>query len=74
MAIPLDFPVTVAYIGDVLSDMVVGAFTGEVADVIMGFVSSIGVEVLADANVNIFASLVTALEFGLPKPLGEFSC
>ena len=57
----LDFLVTASYFGDVLSGMVVGAL----ADVITGFVY---------ANVNVFTSLMTALEFGLPKPLGEFSC
>ena len=41
---------------------------------IMGFVTGIGVEVLADANGNVFASLMTALEFAVPKPFREFSC
>ena len=36
------------------------------ADIIMGFVSSIGVEVLAGANVNVFASPMTDLEFAVP--------
>ena len=47
-----------------LSDVVVDALTG----VIMAFVSGIGVEVLADANANVFASLMPALEFAVPKP------
>ena len=70
----LEFAVTVPYFGYVPSGMVIGALTGEVTDVMMGFVSDIGVEVLADANVIIFASLMTALEFAVPKPLGGFSC
>ena len=41
---------------------------------IMGFVTGIGVEVLADANGNVFASLMTALEFDVPKALEEFRC
>ena len=65
-----EFAVTVSYFGDVLSGMVVGAVT----DAMMDFVSDIGVEVLADANVNVFASLMTALEFAVPKPLGGFRC
>ena len=59
VVIALDFSVTVTCIGDVLSDTVVGAL---VADVIMVFVTG--------ANVNVFTSLMTALELGLPKPLG----
>ena len=55
-----EFAVAVSYFADSLSDMA--------TDVIMGFVSDIGVEALANANVNIFASLMTALEFGLPPP------
>ena len=61
----LDFSVTASYFGDVPSGAVVDALTGEVADVVMGFVTGIRVEVLADANV----SLVTDLEFNVPKPL-----
>ena len=60
--------VLVKYFEDVLSDMVVGALIDAVTDVIMGFVTSIGVEMLADANVNVFTSLMTALEFDLPTP------
>ena len=67
--------VPVKYVEDVPSDIVVGALIDAVTDVkIMGFVSGIGVEVLADANVNVFASLMTDLEFVVPKPLGEFGC
>ena len=55
----------ISYFVDVLSDMVVDAF---VLTCVMAFVPDIGVEVLADANANIFAFLVTALELALPKP------
>ena len=71
MATALKFAGRVSYFVYVLSDMVVGAL---VAGVVTGFVSSIGVEMLADANVNMSTSLMTALEFGLPKPLGECRC
>ena len=63
-----EFPVTVSYFGDVPSGMAVGALTGAVTDAMMGFVSGIGVEVLADANVNAFAFIMTTLEFAVPKP------
>ena len=62
---PLEFAVSISYFVDVLSDMVVGALIEVVAEIIMGFVSDIGVEVL---NVNTFAFLTAALEFGVPKP------
>ena len=38
------------------------------ADVIMIFVTDIGVEVLADATGTFFASLMTALENAVPNP------
>ena len=65
VVIALDFAARASYFGDGPSGIVVGALTGEVADVVMGFVTGIRVEVLADANV----SLVTDLEFNVPKPL-----
>ena len=52
----------------------VNALIDAVTDIIMGFMSSIGLEVLADANTNVFASSMTASEFAVPKPLGGFSC
>ena len=59
--IALGFAVIISYFGDVLSDMVVDALVGVLTDVIMAFVTGIG---------NVFASLMTALEF--PVPLVEF--
>ena len=64
MSSVLEFAGRVSYFVYVLSDVVVDALTG----VIVGFVSGIGVEVLADANSNVFASLMPALEFAVPKP------
>ena len=69
-----EFAAPASYFVYVLSDTVVDALAGVMADAMMGFVTGIGVEMLADANVNVFAALMIALEFGLPKPLGEFSC
>ena len=59
---------------DVLSDMALDAWIDALASVIIGFVPDIGVEVLADANGNVFASLMTALEFAVPESIREFSC
>ena len=58
---------------DVLSDMAVDAWIDALAGVIIGFAPGIGIEVLADANGNVFASLMTALEFAVPKPLEALS-
>ena len=58
---------------DVLSDMALDAWIDALASVIIGFVTGIGVEVLADANGNVFASLMTALEFAVPEPLESLS-
>ena len=71
VAIALEFVVRAPYFVYVLSDRVVGAL---VADLITGFVSDMGVGMLADATVNVFASLMAALAFAVPKPLGEFRC
>ena len=49
--------------------MVVGALIEVVAEIIMGFVSGIGVVVLTDANVNVFAS-----EVAVSEPSEGFGC
>ena len=68
------FAVSIPFFVDVLSNMVVDTLTDALDTVIMGCVADIGVEVLADANGNVFTSLTTALEFAVPEPLREFSC
>ena len=72
--ISLGFAVPISYFAGLLSDVVVDALIDPLADVIMDFVTGIGVEVLADANVNVCTSLMTALEFAAPKPLEGFNC
>ena len=57
-----------------LSGLVVDTLIDALSDMIIGFAAGIGVEVLAGAIGNVFTSLMTALEFALLKPLGEFSC
>ena len=49
----------ISYSVDVLSGVLVDVWIDALA----------GVEVLADANANVFASLMTALELAVPKPL-----
>ena len=67
-AIALEFAVSISYCVDVLPDMVVDALIDASAGVIIVFVLGIGVEVLDDADVNVFRSLMIALEFAVPKP------
>ena len=62
-----------AVVEDVLSDMAVDAWIDALAGVTIGFVSAMGAEVLPNANGNGFASLMTALEFAVPKPLEALS-
>ena len=50
--------------------MMVDSLIEALTDVIMIFVSGIGVEAIG----NVFVSLMTALELAVPKPLGEVSC
>ena len=74
VVIALECAVPIPYFLDVLSGMLVGMWIDALAGVIMGFVSGIGVEMLAGLNGNVFASPMTALEFDVPKRLEEFSC
>ena len=66
VVIAWDFVVPILYFAGVPSDRVVGALIDALAEAITGFVS--GVEVVAGANVNVFASVMPALEFVVPKP------
>ena len=42
--------------------------------VIISGLSGIGVDVLVDANVNVFAGVMTDFGFATPGPLEYFSC
>ena len=42
--------------------------------VIIGVVTDIGVDVLADANTNVLARVMTTSGFDISEPLKEFSC
>ena len=68
VVIAVGLVVSTSFFAYVLSDVAVGALIDALARVIMSFVSSIGVEVLADANTNVFASLMPDLEFAVPNP------
>ena len=65
VVIALELAVPISYFVDALSDMVVDALIDVLAVMIIGFVSDIG---------NVFASLMTALEFPVPPPVREFGC
>ena len=68
VVIAVELVVSISYFAYVPSNVVVGELIHALARVIMGFVSGIGVEVLADANANVFASLMIVLKFAVPKP------
>ena len=42
--------------------------------VIIGVVTDIGVDVLADANTNVLAVVITDSEFVISEPVKKFSC
>ena len=42
--------------------------------VIIGVVTDIGVDVLADANTNVLARVMTTSGFDISEPFKEFSC
>ena len=64
---------SISYFVDMLAEVVVDPLIDALTGVIMVFVPDIDVEVLAGANANGFASLMTAVEFAMTKPLGQFS-
>ena len=70
----LECSMPISYIVDILCDVLLDACIDVLTGAIIGCVSGIGAEVLADANGNVFASLMTDLEFAVPTPLGEFCC
>ena len=70
--IALELPVPISYFLVVLSDMMVDVLIDGLAGVPMGFVTGICVEVLADANVKVFESLINVFEFFISCPLGKF--
>jgi len=58
----------------VVVDRFVDAMAGVLAGITVGVLSGKDVDVLPDVNANVFASLMTALEFAMPKPLEECNC
>ena len=41
---------------------------------IIGVLTGVGVDVLAEVNTNVLAGVVTTLEFVISEPFKEFSC
>ena len=70
----LEFAVTVTYSVGVMSGVVADALLNMLTGTIIGCVSDIGVEVLADVNANVFAAVITTLEFAVPMPSEECWC
>ena len=62
VAVNLGFAVPGSCSVDVLSDVAVDLFMDTLADAMLGVLTGIDIEVLADANANAFA-VVTTLEF-----------
>ena len=60
VVVALEFSGPIPFSGDTLST---------VGGTMMGFVTGIDIEVLTDANANVFASLMTALKFAVPRPI-----
>ena len=58
------------FVSEVAVDLLTDAFTG----MIFGVLTRIGVEVLVEMNVNVFAGVMTALECVMPSPLEECCC
>ena len=68
VVIVLKFALSVPYVS---SDVAIDLFMGTLTDII---ITGIGVEVLTDVSANAFTVAMTALEFPVSTPLGEFSC
>ena len=55
------------------SDVDGDLFMDAMADIMLGVLTGIGIEVLPDVSANAFAVVMTALEFPVSTPLEEFS-
>ena len=73
IVIVLKFAFTVSCSLDVSSGMTIDSFMEALAGAMLGVLSGIGVEELADVNTNVFAFRMAALEFPVSTPLKEFS-
>ena len=69
-----EFVVSLSYAVDVLSGVVAVAPVNALVAGIIGFVSDIGVKVMADVGASVFAAVTTALEFAVSIPLEVFGC
>ena len=58
---------------DVSSDVTVDLFMDAAAGAMLVVLSGIGIEVLSDVSASAFAVFMTASEFPVSTPLGEFS-
>ena len=58
----------------IVSDMAVDLLMNVLAGKIIGVLTNIGVEVLVDANVNVFAGVMAVFAFATPDPFEEFRC
>ena len=78
-AVIVEFAPPLSYDADVLYGVVIGVsvkalnvvLTGMVAGEIIATLTTIGVDLLADINVNILAAAMTVFEFAVPVPLAD---
>ena len=57
-----------------MSDMAVGLLMDALGDITIDDLTDIGGELLAAANVNVIAGVMTAFECAMPDPVEEFCC
>ena len=75
IVIVLTFVFSVSYpVGVSSSDVAVDLFMDALTGLMLVALSSIGVDVLANVNLNRFAVLATSFEFSKPGPLEEEEC
>ena len=76
--ITLDFAVPASCSVYVLSngavDLLKDAWAGVLTVVVIGGLAGIGVDLLVELNVNMFAGVTTEVKFAMPTPLDGFSC
>ena len=58
----------------IVSEMAVGLLIDTLTDIILGVLTNIGVYIMVEVNVNVFVSVITAFEFAMSDPFGEFRC
>ena len=57
-----------------MSNVAVDLLMDALTEIIRGVLTNIGIGVLVDNNLNVFAGVMAAFEFDMPRPIEEVRC